>query len=85
MENRSISQEVVAILKDYLSSPSHQHCAAHDAFMGLCAVPTNTKNDGQKNKTNINNHWIAESSAEELVRDLRQQRETPSQHRDIDF
>jgi len=87
MENRSISQEVVAILKDYLSSPSQQHSAAHDAFIGLCAqaVDSGAASDHQKGKNHPSNDWIAESSSEELIKELRQQRGNPSKHRDIDF
>ena len=35
MENRSISQEVVAILKDYLSRPVFSHESATAAFLEL--------------------------------------------------
>ncbi len=36
MENRSISQEVVFILKDYLSTPSRQHNKTNHQFLELC-------------------------------------------------
>ncbi len=35
MENRSISQEVIAILKEYLSSPVRHHEVATTAFLQL--------------------------------------------------
>ena len=36
MENRSISQEVVSILKSYLSTPGHQHNKVNQQFLELC-------------------------------------------------
>ena len=36
MENRSISQEVVSILKAYLSTPSRQHKKVNQQFLELC-------------------------------------------------
>ena len=36
MENRSISQEVVSILKSYLSTPGHQHKKVNQQFLELC-------------------------------------------------
>ena len=35
MENRSISQEVISILKDYLSKPSSKNVKTNDQFMQL--------------------------------------------------
>lgn len=36
IENRSISQEVVSILKSYLSTPSNQTQKANQQFLELC-------------------------------------------------
>lgn len=36
MENRSISQEVVSILKDYLSTPSNKFRQVNNQFLELC-------------------------------------------------
>ncbi len=36
MENRSISQEVIFILKDYLSTPSSKHKKTNHQFLELC-------------------------------------------------
>ena len=36
MENRSISQEVIFILKDYLSTPSRQYQKTNHQFLELC-------------------------------------------------
>jgi len=36
MENRSISQEVVSILKDYLSMPVSQNKKTNQQFLELC-------------------------------------------------
>ena len=36
MENRSISQEVIAIVKDYLSRPVSQHRNVTEQFLQLC-------------------------------------------------
>ena len=36
MENRSISQEVISILKDYLSVPSKRHHKTNNQFLELC-------------------------------------------------
>jgi len=36
MENRSISQEVIFILKEYLSIPSHRHHKTNHQFLELC-------------------------------------------------
>jgi len=36
MENRSISQEVVSILKDYLSRPASQNKKVNQLFLELC-------------------------------------------------
>jgi plasmid stability protein len=38
MENRSISQEVIAILKAYLSIPSSKYEQATDHFLELCGT-----------------------------------------------
>lgn len=35
-ENRSISQEVVSILKEYLSTPSAQNKRVNQQFLALC-------------------------------------------------
>jgi len=35
-DNRSISQEVVAIIKDYLSRPAPQHRNVTEEFLQLC-------------------------------------------------
>lgn len=36
MENRSISQEVIVIVKDYLSRPSSRHQSMTAQFLELC-------------------------------------------------
>jgi plasmid stability protein len=36
MENRSISQEVIHILKSYLATPASQHRQVSDQFLALC-------------------------------------------------
>ncbi|MBT3379621.1 MAG: antitoxin [Lentisphaerae bacterium] len=36
MDNRSISQEVIAIIKDYLSRPASQHQTTTEQFLQLC-------------------------------------------------
>ena len=36
MENRSISQEVIYILKSYLAIPASQHRQVNDQFLALC-------------------------------------------------
>ncbi len=36
MENRSISQQVVHILKSYLATPASQHRQVNDEFLALC-------------------------------------------------
>ena len=38
MENRSISQEVVSILKAYLSMPSNKFRQVNDQFLELCGT-----------------------------------------------
>lgn len=38
MQNRSISQEVIAILKTHLSSPVARHESATHAFLELCGT-----------------------------------------------
>jgi len=38
MENRSISQEVIAIIKDHLSRPSSQHPDLTSQFLQLCGT-----------------------------------------------
>jgi plasmid stability protein len=38
LENRSISQEVIAIIKDYLSRPSSQHPDLTAQFLQLCGT-----------------------------------------------
>ena len=47
MDNRSISQEVVAILKTYLSSPSSKHTNNTNAFIELCGTWHDEKNAEQ--------------------------------------
>jgi plasmid stability protein len=47
MDNRSISQEVVAILKAYLSSPSLQHSNSTNDFLEMCGTWQDTKNEKQ--------------------------------------
>jgi plasmid stability protein len=37
MENRSISQEVVAIVTEYLSRPSSRHQQVTEQFLQLCS------------------------------------------------
>ena len=36
MESRSISQEVITIIKDYLSKPYNQHENTTDQFLQIC-------------------------------------------------
>ena len=38
MENRSISQEVIFILKDYLSVPANQHNKTNNQLLELCGT-----------------------------------------------
>ena len=38
MQGRSISQEVVMILKDYLSQPNNEHQNATEQFLDLCGT-----------------------------------------------
>ena len=38
MDNRSISQEVVAIIKDFLSSPKSLHENATSDFLAMCGT-----------------------------------------------
>jgi len=38
MENRSISQEVITILEDYLSRPSNRHKSITEEFLQLCGT-----------------------------------------------
>ena len=47
MDNRSISQEVISILKAYLSSPSLQHANSTNDFLELCGTWQDTKNEKQ--------------------------------------
>lgn len=44
MENRSISQEVVAILKAYLSAPKMLHENATHAFLEMCGTWSDQRN-----------------------------------------
>ncbi len=46
-DNRSISQEVVAILKAYLSYPSVKHANSTEAFLELCGTWQDDKNEKQ--------------------------------------
>lgn len=36
IENRSISQQVIHILKSYLATPTSQHHQANEQFLALC-------------------------------------------------
>ncbi len=47
MDNRSISQEVITILKIYLSSPSLQHTNSTHDFLELCGTWQDTKDERQ--------------------------------------
>lgn len=38
MENRSISQEVIVIVKEYLSRPSRRHQETTEMFLQLCGT-----------------------------------------------
>lgn len=67
MENRSISQEVVSILKAYLSTPSSQNQKFSQQFLELCGT------------------WGEEESAESLVKNVRDNRSSPGQHRKVKF
>ncbi len=44
MDNRSISQEVVAILKTYLSAPKAFHENATHAFLEMCGTWSDERN-----------------------------------------
>ncbi|PCI69606.1 MAG: antitoxin [Gammaproteobacteria bacterium] len=50
LENRSISQEVVSILKDYLSKPSTKHAKTNEQFMQLCGSWVDDKSAEQISK-----------------------------------
>lgn len=45
MDNRSISQEVVAILKAYLSCPSSKHKHSTQSFLELCGTWQDEKDE----------------------------------------
>ena len=47
MDNRSISQEVVAILKAFLSSPKAQHTNATTDFLSMCGTWVDEKSSDQ--------------------------------------
>ncbi len=47
MENRSISQEVIAILKAYLSSPVSKHTSNTNAFLEMCGTWRDDRNEDQ--------------------------------------
>ncbi len=47
MDNRSISQEVIAILKAYLSYPSSKHTNNTDSFIEMCGTWCDEKNEEQ--------------------------------------
>lgn len=47
MENRSISQEVIVILKAYLSTPNQKHKQATDLFLELCGTWEDERNEEQ--------------------------------------
>ncbi len=55
LENRSISQEVVSILKDYLSKPSTKHAKTNEQFMQLCGSWVDDKTAEQISKEIRNN------------------------------
>ncbi|NQZ11167.1 MAG: antitoxin [Algicola sp.] len=38
MENRSISQEVISIIKAHLATPSNKHKQASEQFLALCGT-----------------------------------------------
>ena len=44
MENRSISQEVIAILKAYLSSPKQEYKNATTNFLNMCGTWNDERN-----------------------------------------
>ena len=56
MDNRSISQEVIAILKAYLSSPDSKHKNSTNDFLEMCGS------------------WHDERSADEIIKEIRQDR-----------
>lgn len=47
MDNRSISQEVVAILKAFLSSPKAQHANTTTDFLSMCGTWVDEKSPDQ--------------------------------------
>lgn len=47
MDNRSISQEVIAILKAYLSSPTSKHINSTNNFLEMCNTWQDEKNESQ--------------------------------------
>ncbi|MCP3688025.1 MAG: antitoxin [Gammaproteobacteria bacterium] len=67
MENRSISQEVISILKAYLSKPCNENQKVNQSFLELCGT------------------WQGKESAENMIDDIRQNREVMTNHRDVNF
>ncbi len=47
MENRSISQEVISILKKYLSSPKQQQDNATNSFLDMCGTWTDDRSTNE--------------------------------------
>ncbi len=47
MENRSISQEVIAILKAHLSSPASKHTNNTNAFLEMCGTWQDDRSEEQ--------------------------------------
>jgi len=60
LENRSISQEVVSILKDYLSKPSTKHAKTNEQFMQLCGSWVDDKTAKQISEEIRNDRSIAD-------------------------
>ena len=62
MENRSISQEVISILKAYLSIPSNKTRLVNDQFLELCGTWEGEESadeiikDLRKSRVNNSNH-----------------------------
>ena len=58
MESRSVSQEVIAIIKDYLSQPINQHKNTTDQFLQICGSWNDDRSESeiaasiQKSRTN---------------------------------
>jgi len=65
MDNRSISQEVISILKVYLSTPSATHSGNTDDFLKMCGCWQDERDAGEiieeiKNARRSGERFVAE-------------------------